>query len=178
MLGEQLVGAGLLHPDKLAEAKLHQELTGKDLVEALLTLGFVPERDLLRVLAQHHQMQYLTTEKISQLKVADDVLEQVKVRVAESLQLMPIRRNPDGTLWVLGSGPLPEQSEERLKRECGAKKVNVILARPASIRAALRRHYYRDPDAFAVERDSLPFLGEPDHTQPSLPAVVDDLTQT
>src|SRR6185295_10248889 len=128
MLGEQLVGAGLLHPDKLAEAKLHQELTGKDLVEALLTLGFVPERDLLRVLAQHHQMQYLTTEKISQLKVADDVLEQVKVRVAESLHLMPIRRNPDGTLWVLGSGPLPEQSEERLKRECGAKKVNVILA--------------------------------------------------
>ncbi|HEY8208824.1 MAG TPA: GAF domain-containing protein [Myxococcaceae bacterium] len=178
MLGEQLVGAGLLHPDKLAEAKLHQEMTGKDLVEALLTLGFVPERDLLRVLAQHHQMQYLTTEKIAQLKVADDILEQVKVRVAESLMLMPIRRNPDGTLWVLGSGPLPEASEERLKRECGAKKVNVILARPASIRAALRRHYYRDPDAFAVESDHLPFLGEPDHTQPSLPAVVDDLTQT
>src|SRR5262249_44981180 len=121
MLGEQLVRAGLLHPDKLAEAKLHQELTGKDLVEALLTLGLVPERDLLRVLAQHHQLQYLTSEKIAQLKVGDDVLDQVKVRVAESLSLMPIRRNPDGTLWVLFSGPLLDQVELRLKSESGAK---------------------------------------------------------
>src|SRR3954471_15771248 len=169
MLGEQLVGAGLLHPDKLAEAKLHQELTGKDLVEALLTLGLVPERDLLRVLAQHHQLQYLTTEKIAQLKVTDETLEQVKVRVAESLTLMPIRRNPDGTLWVLGSGPLPDLGEDRLKAECGAKKGNVILARPASIRAAIRRHYYRDPDAFAVVDDR----GlQPVPTEPSLHALV------
>ena len=108
MLGEQLVGAGLLHPDRLAEAKLHQELTGKDLVEALLTLGLVPERDLLRVLAQNHQLQYLTTQKIAQLKVSDDLLDQVKVRIAESLSLLPIRRYPDGTLWVLGPGPLED----------------------------------------------------------------------
>src|SRR3954470_9565235 len=98
MLGEQLVGAGLLHPEKLAEAKLHQELTGKDLVEALLTLGLVPERDLLRVRPHHYQLQRLTTEKTARLKVADELLEQVKVRIAESLVLMPIRRNPDGTL--------------------------------------------------------------------------------
>ncbi|HVE82694.1 MAG TPA: GAF domain-containing protein [Myxococcales bacterium] len=172
MLGEQLVGAGLLHPDRLAEAKLHQELTGKDLVEALLTLGMVPERDLLRVLAQHHQMQYLTTEKIAGLKVPDELLDQVKVRVAESMLVMPIRRNPDGTLWVLGTGPLPELGEDRLKKEGGAKKVNVILARPASIRAAIRRHYYRDPDAFASldDRGPSPALG-PMTTEPSLPAV-------
>src|SRR5262245_47699353 len=131
MRGEQLVGAGLLHPDKLAEAKLHQEITGKDLVEALLSLGMVPERDLLRVLAQHHQLQYLTTEKIAQLKVTDEMLDQVKVRIAESLALLPIRRNPDGTLWVLGGGPLQDAVEGRLKQESGAKKVNVILARPA-----------------------------------------------
>src|SRR4051812_43490396 len=114
MLGEQLVGAGLLHPEKLAEARLHQELTGKDLVEALLTLGLVPERDLLRVLAQHHQLQYLTTEKISQLKVTDELLDQVNVRVAESMAVMPIRRNPDGTLWLLGSEPMPDEGVERL----------------------------------------------------------------
>ena len=169
MLGEQLVRAGLLHPDKLAEAKLHQEITGKDLVEALLSMGLVPERDLLRVLAQHHQLQYLTTEKIAQLKVTDEVLDQVKVRVAESLWLMPIRRNPDGTLWVLGAGPLPDAGEDRLKHESGAKKVNVILARPASIRAAIRRHYYRDPDAFAVVQESSGLA--PTATTPSLPAI-------
>jgi GAF domain-containing protein/type II secretion system (T2SS) protein E len=174
MLGEQLVGAGLLHPDKLAEAKLHQELTGKDLVEAVLTLGLVPERDLLRVLAQHHQLQYLTTEKISQLKVGDDVLDQVNVRVAESLAVMPIRRNPDGTLWVLGGGPLPEDGVERLKTECGAKKVNVILARPASIRAAVRRHYYRDLDAFTTMNEGALDGEEPMHTQPEMAAVVTD----
>ena len=177
MLGEQLVGAGLLHPDKLAEAKLHQELTGKDLVEALLTLNLVPERDLLRVLAQHHQLQYLTTEKIRDLKVTDELLDQVKVRVAESMAVMPIRRNPDGTLWLLGNGPIPDEVVERLKRECGAKKVNVILARPASIRAAIRRHYYRDPDAFSQMNDvGMDF--EPGATQPAMAAVVVPEEQT
>lgn len=176
MLGEQLVGAGLLHPEKLAEARLHQELTGKDLVEALLTLRLVPERDLLRVLAQHHQLQYLTTEKISQLKVSDEVLDQLKVRVAESMGVMPIRRNPDGTLWLLGSGPLTEEGVERLKRECGVKKVNVILARPGSIRAAIRRHYYRDLDAFTQMDGGMD--PEPMATQPAMAAVVHDEEHT
>src|SRR5262245_20460189 len=96
MLGEELVRVGLLHPGSLEQARLHQELTGKDMVECLVGLHLVPERDVLRVLAQHHQIQYLTTERVAALKIDDELLDQIPVRVAEALTVMPIRRNKDG----------------------------------------------------------------------------------
>src|SRR5687767_1586126 len=115
MLGEALVREGLLLPSNLEEARLHQELTGKDLVECLVDLRLVPERDVLRVLAQQHQIQYLTTERVARLKVADELLDEVPVRVAEALTVMPIKRNSDGTLWVLSALPLSSQAADRLR---------------------------------------------------------------
>lgn len=171
MLGEELVREGLLLPSILEEARLHQELTGKDMVECLVGLHLVPERDVLRVLAQHHQIQYLTTERVAALKIADELLDQVPVRVSEALTVMPIRRNTDGTLWVLSALPLPAPAADRLRAEGKAKAISTVLARPATIRAAIRRHYYRDPDAFAsVDDRSLPFPVEA-ATDPNMEAV-------
>jgi class 3 adenylate cyclase len=161
MLGEALVREGLLHPGGLEEARRHQELTGKDLVECLVGLRLVPEREVLRVLARQHHIQYVTTERVALLKIADEVLEPIPVRVAEALMVMPIKRNSDGTLWVLSPSPLSSQAVERLRREGKARAISVVLARPATIRAAIRRHYYRDPHAFAsVDERSLPFPTE------------------
>lgn len=148
MQGEWLVQLGLLRPEGLEAASRRQAELGGDIEEAVLALQLLSERDLLRAKARERGVQYLTTEKVSDLKVPDEVLERIPVRVAEALSVMPFRANPDGTLWVLTSRELTPEEIDQLRRLSDAKSVGQILARKRAIKAAQRRHYYRDHEAF------------------------------
>ncbi len=148
MFADLLVQLGVLRPEGLEAAAKRQQKTGEDLEEAILAMQLCSERELLRAVARKLGCQYLTTEKVADLKIPDAVLEQVPVRVSEALAVMPFRLNPDGTLWVLAAAPLSAEQTEQLRRLSEARAISQILARRRGIRAALRKHYYRDPHAF------------------------------
>lgn len=156
MLAEVLVQLGVLKPEALASAAKRQQRTGEDLDEAVLAMQLVSERDMLRATARQFGHQYLTTEKVADLKIPDEALDRLPVRIAEALSVMPFRFNPDGTLWVLSPISLAAGDLEQLRKVAEARTVSQILARKVAIRAAQRRHYYRDAQAFtALEEKEL-----------------------
>lgn len=163
MLAEVLVQLGVLRPEALEAATKRLQTTGEDLDEAVLAMQLVTEREMLRATARQFGSQYLTTEKVADLKVADEVIDRVPVRVAEALCVMPFRLNPDGTLWVLAPAALAGEQAEQLRKLSEARAVSQILARKRAIRAAQRKHYYRDPHAFAAleEEELLARLAPP-----------------
>jgi len=171
MVVETLVQLGVLRPDGMEAVTQRQRRTGEDLEEAVLAMQLCSERELLRAVARKLGCQYLTTEKVADLKVPDTVLDRVPVRISEALAVMPFRLNPDGTLWVLAASALSAEQAEQLRRLSETRAVSHILARRRTIRAAQRRHYYRDPHAFLAmeEQELLARLGPPVPLQESDP---------
>lgn len=173
MLAEVLVQLGMIKAEKLASATARQQRTGEELDEVVLALQLVTERDMLRATARQFGHQYLTTEKVAALAIPSELTERLPVRLVESLATMPLRLNPDGTLWVLSAYPLSADALERLRTAAGARGVSQILARRVAILAAQRKHYYGDAGAFNAleERELLARMSPP----PPVPARTGDL---
>jgi adenylate cyclase len=148
VLGEQLVQEGTLKPEGLAQALADQQRHGGSLEDTLIRLKLVGERDVLRVLARFFKMQYLTTEKVAALKVRDELLDQVPVRFCEGHNMVPFRKDSDGILWVLAGEPIAVEGAAEIRQLTSARDVRAILVRAATLQAAIKRHYYRDPYAF------------------------------
>ena len=63
-LGESLVEAGLITPTQLDEALKRRTSTGERIGEALVGLGFISERDLLRTLALDADIPFLEAREL------------------------------------------------------------------------------------------------------------------
>lgn len=145
-LGEQLVLDGVLTPELLSRALARQQETGQKLGECLVRLG-VDETPVLRVLAQELKTRFVSTEKLAQAKVEPVVLERVPVRLAEGFDFVPLRLAQD-TLYVAIAEPQRQRALEEIARTVGVAQVLPFIAVRRSIRAAIRKHYYADTQAF------------------------------
>lgn len=144
VLEEKLIAEGLLTQAGMQEAQAHQKKYACALEDSLVALRLVPEREVLRVLARQYRLQYLTTEKVQQIRIESELLEHVPVRLAESCGVIPFRFDVDDVLWLITRGPLSADDRERIRVRAEARQVNPLLARPAVVGALIRRHYYSD----------------------------------
>lgn len=156
VLQDKLIADGLLKPDGLRQALDHQKKFGCALEDSLVALRLLPERDILRVLAREYRMQYLTVDKVEQIRVDDELLELLPVRVAESAGVVPFRFDVDDTLWLISRGPLSPEDREKIVVRSGARQVTPLLARASVVGAAIRRHYYSDHSAYDLVRNLQP----------------------
>ncbi|MBN8231089.1 general secretion pathway protein GspE [Corallococcus macrosporus] len=145
-LGEQLVLDGVLTPELLSRALARQQETGLKLGECLVRLG-VDETPVLRLLAQELKTRFVSTEKLAQAKVDPALLERVPVRLAEGFDFMPLRLAQDA-LYVAISEPQRQRALEEIASTVGVAQVLPFVAVRRSIRAAIRKHYYADANAF------------------------------
>ncbi|TSC29453.1 general secretion pathway protein GspE [Corallococcus sp. Z5C101001] len=145
-LGEQLVLDGVLTPELLSRALSRQQETGLKLGECLVRLG-VDETPVLRLLAQELKTRFVSTEKLAQAKVEPALLERVPVRLAEGFDFMPLRLAQD-VLYVAISEPQRQRALEEIAKTVGVSQVLPFVAVRRSIRAAIRKHYYADTQAF------------------------------
>ncbi|RKH49574.1 general secretion pathway protein GspE [Corallococcus llansteffanensis] len=145
-LGEQLVLDGVLTPELLSRALARQQETGQKLGECLVRLG-VDETPVLRLLAQELKTRFVSTEKLAQAKVDPALVERVPVRLAEGFDFMPLRLAQD-VLYVAISEPQRQRALEEIAWTVGVAQVLPFVALRRSIRAAIRKHYYADPQAF------------------------------
>ncbi|NOK11766.1 general secretion pathway protein GspE [Corallococcus exercitus] len=145
-LGEQLVLDGVLTPELLSRALARQQETGLKLGECLVRLG-VDETPVLRLLAQELKTRFVSTEKLAQAKVDAGLLERVPVRLAEGFDFMPLRLAQD-VLYVAISEPQRQRALEEIAKTVGVAQVLPFVAVRRSIRAAIRKHYYADANAF------------------------------
>jgi HD-GYP domain-containing protein (c-di-GMP phosphodiesterase class II) len=149
-LGERLVEAGLVTTDSISKALEHQKITGHRLGDCLVEIGLLQESALLRFLAAEFQTRFVSAEKLAKAKIPTDVLDKVPVRLAEAQNVLPLAIDPERKLLsVVAAEPQNKKLMDEIALVTGMTEVYAYVGLRSTIAAAIRKHYYGDPTAFA-----------------------------
>jgi type IV pilus assembly protein PilB len=135
-LGESLVEAGLINNAQLNEALARRTTTGERIGEALVALGYISERDLVRTLAKDADIPFLDS---SELQVDPGVVSLIPDQVARGQNLIPLRA--DGRALVVAMGnPFDIGVIRSLERSSG-RQIRTVTADPTQIAQLVDAHY-------------------------------------
>jgi type IV pilus assembly protein PilB len=153
-LGESLVEAGLINVAQLEEALARRTTTGERIGEALVALGFISERDLVRTLAKDADIPFLES---SELRVDTAITGLVPSTVARTNNLVPLRA--DGRALVVAMGnPFDIGVIRSLERSSG-RQIRTVTGDPALIAQLVEAHY-GPTNGGSASRQSTPDLGD------------------
>ncbi len=135
-LGEILVDAGTITPDKLDLALREQSQTKEKLGTIFQRLGICSEKDIAKVLAGQAGVSCVD---LALVQVDADQLELVDREYAEKYSLIPLQRK-GSTLQVAMANPLDLAIIDELGRKSG-KYIEVVHAPESEIQDAIVRYY-------------------------------------
>jgi len=135
-LGEMLIKAGLLTPQKLQEALEYQKTNAGKLGLNLVKLGFVKEEDITRVLSQQYGVPAINLSKI---EVDDTVVKLIPSEVAQKYLIMPISRT-GATLTIAMVDPTNVFAMDDIKFMTGYN-VEPVVASEVAIKESIDRYY-------------------------------------
>jgi type IV pilus assembly protein PilB len=135
-LGEMLIKAGLLTPQKLQDALNYQKTHGGKLGLNLVKLGFVKEEDITRVLSQQYGVPAVNLSKI---EVDDGVVKLIPSEVAQKYLIMPVSRT-GATLTIAMVDPTNVFAMDDIKFMTGYN-VEPVVASEVAIKEAIDRYY-------------------------------------
>ncbi|PID38309.1 MAG: hypothetical protein CSB49_06200, partial [Proteobacteria bacterium] len=146
-LGHQLIERGLISPSQF-DAAMSAE---SDLSLGLIAAGVLQEHDLLRFLGLQFRTRYVTTEKLSQAKVPQWVLDLLPKDICERYNVVPVRcdKQQGGVLSIVTPDPSDRQLLEVVQRTSMARKVDSYVSLTHAVKAAIRKWYKGDIHAFA-----------------------------
>lgn len=129
--------------------------SGERIEELLLDAALISEAELLKSIASRHKTRFVGTERLSKADIDRSTLELVPRKLAEQLQCVPIVFDrPTQTLSVVAY-ELETDIASAIATASGAREVRVFAARPAAVKAALRRFYGGDRHAFSQLRTKI-----------------------
>jgi type IV pilus assembly protein PilB len=136
MLGELLVGAGLVSEEQVLSALRGQRGSGLPLGTYLVRTGVLTETELISVLSQQLQVEIVDLDAVS---LQDDAVKKVPPAYARANLVVPFRMEAR-TLVIATSDPTREDvlDHVRVSTFCDAR---FMLTSPASIDRALDRAY-------------------------------------
>ena len=135
-LGESLVEAGLINPAQLDEALARKTTTGERIGEALVALGYIAERDLVRTLARDADIPFLES---NELRVEPGVVSLITATAARANNLVPLRA--DGRALVVAmSNPFDIGVIRSLERASG-RQIRTVTGDPAVITQLVEANY-------------------------------------
>jgi response regulator RpfG family c-di-GMP phosphodiesterase len=129
-----------------------QQVQGSDRIEdVVLNMGVVGETDLLKCLAGHFKVQFISTEKLAKVEVARALTNTMPRRVAEAIGLCPVVIDPKTSVLTVVTGD-PDQIEalREAQMASGARDVKPVLARPGAVKALIAKVYGGDVHAFTT----------------------------
>jgi len=135
-LGESLVDAGLINKAQLDEALARRETTGERIGEALVALGHISERDLVRTLAKDADIPFLESEE---LRVDAGVVGLVPAQVAKAQNLVPLRA--DGRALVVAMGNPFDIGVIRSLERSSSRQIRTVTGDPTVIAQLVEAHY-------------------------------------
>jgi response regulator RpfG family c-di-GMP phosphodiesterase len=154
-LGERLIEAGLVNAAAVEQALEHQKITGHKLGDCLVELGLLQEAGLLRFLASEFQTRFVSADKLAKAKIATEVLDRLPVRLAEAQNVLPLAVDPERKLLsVVAAEPQNKALMDEIALVTGMSEVYAYVGLRGAIAAAIRKHYYGDPTAFAALLES------------------------
>ena len=139
-LGQMLVAAGAIEPAQLTKALEEQKRNGGLLGMALVRLGFVDERAIVRALAGQLN---LPVVQLKGKQISPEVLELVSVDLVEKHRCLPLLVNEDGDARVLYLGMEDPSDPDVVAEICTLVGMNVqaVLVAPADLNDGIFRHY-------------------------------------
>jgi response regulator RpfG family c-di-GMP phosphodiesterase len=150
MVCDVLVRDRLLKPEMVETVTGKAQRTGDRVEEVILDLGLVSESDLLKSLATHYKVYFISTEKLSQVNVPRGIVEMVSQRFAEKMGVCPVMYDgKNQSLSVVTSDPDDIEALQETQLASGARDVKGIYARPAAVKALMAKAYQGDTRAFA-----------------------------
>lgn len=139
-LGQMLVAAGAIEPAQLSKALEEQKRNGGLLGVALVRLGFVDERAIVRALASQLN---LPVVQLKGKQISPEVLELVPVDLVEKHRCLPLLVNGDGDSRVLYLGMEDPSDPDVVAEICTLVGMNVqaVLVAPGDLNDGIFRHY-------------------------------------
>jgi response regulator RpfG family c-di-GMP phosphodiesterase len=127
----------------------HARRSGEPVQEAILDGNVMTEVDLLKFIAGIYQTRFVSTERLAKAELDREALTLVPRKLAERLFTVPVLYDKRASSLSLVVQDLEEDIAKQVQLVTGAREVRAYIARPASIRAAIRKHYGGDLQAFA-----------------------------
>jgi type IV pilus assembly protein PilB len=135
-LGEILIERGVINRAQLEEALKTQKEKGLMLGEALVSLKFTTEEDVVQALTCQYGFPYLP---LSNYEIAPDVLTSVPVNVCRQYCLIPIDKIGK-SLTLAMDNPLNLQAMENVELITGCV-VQAFVSTTTDIKSAIKRYY-------------------------------------
>ena len=135
-LGEILLRERVITPEQYTKAKRDIERTGGTLTNALATLGYVEENQLVSFLSSNYGVPAVNLDEV---EIADDVLDLIPRDVAQKHKVIPINK-AGSSLIVAMSDPSNIYAMDDIKFLTGYN-VEVLVAPESSISRAFERYY-------------------------------------
>lgn len=148
-VADRLLAAKLITPEHHAAAVYRQRTSGLPIEDFLVEIGAIREEDLLRFLASELRTQYVSTERLRGANLSRALLDMVPLKLVEATRMMPIRFDPrTRVLTVVTADPENLDALSQIRAAAGVRDVHAVLARPATVQAAIARWYRNDPRPF------------------------------
>lgn len=135
-LGEILIERGIISRTQLEDALKAQKENGLLLGEALVTLQYVSEEDIVQALTCQYGFPYLP---LSNYEIAPEVLSTLPVNICNKFCLIPIDKIGK-SLTLAMDNPLNLQALEDVELVTGCV-VQAFVSTTSDIRNAIKRYY-------------------------------------
>lgn len=134
-LGKLLLEKGLIRPEQLETGLYYQQRLGTRLGESLMALGFIDENTLFSTLAAQEGVDYV--EVNPEVAVAmDEWREQLSLKEAKTLQILPLGRRVDGKM-VIACSEAGKETVKKALQEMFGNEVILVASRPSAIHDAI-----------------------------------------
>ena len=137
LIGDLLVREGLITEEQLRRALSEQRSNGSRLGFTLVSMGFVSETDLTRILARKYRVKAVDLSRID--KVDMRVVNLVKPEIATRHLVLPLRR-VGRTLTVAMANPTNLDAIDELRFSTGYD-IEPVVAGEYSLKKAVEQHY-------------------------------------
>lgn len=135
-IGKLLLMNGLITVDQLEYALKIQKQKGKKLGDTLIELGYIKERDLMKILSSRLKVDYV---EISKIQVREEAVELLKQDYVSKNKIFPIDCN-EKLIVIATTDPMNFFLMDDIKLKTG-KNVRPVLATIAEIENAITKYY-------------------------------------
>jgi response regulator RpfG family c-di-GMP phosphodiesterase len=154
---ERLHREGALVADRFEVASHRANGLGEAPEEALIESGAMSEADLLRYLARAYQTRFVSTDRLAKADIDAGTLAMIPRSFAEQRGVFPVVFDgASQTLSVVTADAGDFELTQRVQVASNARAVQLFVARPAAVRAAISKFYGGDIHAFSrVDRQQI-----------------------
>jgi response regulator RpfG family c-di-GMP phosphodiesterase len=144
-----LLSTGLINQYQLEYAEEWVRRSHGTFLNAVLELRLINEVSLLKYLATLEKTKYVSTEKLSKLKISQRVMSYISSDRAQKLNAMPIYIEPEsGAVVFVMSYPFGKERIEEIRNIMHGMSVNIYVALPSAIEALIKKGFFNDASAF------------------------------